>query len=36
MELLKFYLYSENFTTLNKISLKHQTAYEIISKFVED
>ena len=34
-----FYVFickSEHFTTLNKISLKYQTAYEIISKFVEE
>ena len=34
-----FYIFickSEHFTTLNKISLKYQTAYEIISKFVEE
>ena len=34
-----FYVFickSEHFTTLNKISLKYQTAYEIILKFVEE
>ena len=27
---------SEHFTTLKKISLKYQTAYEIITKFIEE
>ena len=34
-----FYVFickSKHFTTLNKISIKYQTAYEIISKFVEE
>ena len=34
-----FYIFicrSEHFTTLNKISLKHQTAYEIITKFIKE
>ena len=34
-----FYIFickSEHFTTLNKISLKYQTAYEIITKFIEE
>ena len=35
-QFLYFYLCkSEHFTTLNKISLKCQTAYEIITKFME-
>ena len=36
-QFLYFYLCkSEHFTTLNKISLKCQTAYEIITKFMEE
>ena len=27
---------SEHFTTLSKISLKYQTSYEIITKFIEE
>ena len=37
--LINFYIFickSEHFTTLNKISLKYQTAYEIITKFIEE
>ena len=36
-QFLYFYLCkSEHFTALNKISLKCQTAYEIITKFMEE
>ena len=34
-----FYIFickSEHFTTLNKISLKYKTAYEIITKLIEE
>ena len=34
-----FYIFTckrEHFTTLNKISLKYQTVYEIITKFIEE
>ena len=37
--LIDFYIFickSEHFTTLNKISLKYQTVYEIITKFIEE
>ena len=34
-----FYIFickNEHFTTFNKVLLKYQTAYEIISKFIEE